>query len=76
MKCPITPKCNDRNAVIQQVFSTKNKPSVLGTYSIDKDGDTTVNQFGRYLVVGGHLKFNKTVLVKKDSYGRPLGAGA
>jgi branched-chain amino acid transport system substrate-binding protein len=66
-------KCNDRQSVISQVYLTKSKPSVLGSYSIDKDGDTTVNQFGRYLVVGGHLKFNKTVLVQKDSYGRPLG---
>jgi len=66
-------QCNNKDAVIKQVFATKNKPSVLGTYSIDKDGDTTVNQFGRYLVKGGKLVFNKTVLVKKDSYGRPLG---
>jgi len=65
--------CSDRQAVIDQVYKTKDKKSVLGTYSIDKDGDTTVNQFGRYLVKGGKLVFNKTVLVKKDSYGRPLG---
>jgi branched-chain amino acid transport system substrate-binding protein len=66
-------KCNDKQAVIDQVFMTKNKPSVLGAYSIDKDGDTTVNQFGRYLVKGGKLVFSKTVLVKKDSSGNPLG---
>jgi branched-chain amino acid transport system substrate-binding protein len=66
-------KCNDRAAVIDQVFKTKNKQSVLGTYSIDKDGDTTVNEFGRYLVKGGKLVFDKAVTVKKDSYGRPLG---
>jgi branched-chain amino acid transport system substrate-binding protein len=66
-------KCNDRNAVIDQVFKTKSKPSVLGTYSIDKDGDATITQFGRYLVKGGKLEFNKTVQVKKDSSGNPLG---
>jgi branched-chain amino acid transport system substrate-binding protein len=66
-------KCNDRAEIIKQVFATKNKKSVLGTYSIDKDGDTTVNEFGRYLVKGGKLVFNKAVIVKKDSYGRPLG---
>lgn len=65
--------CADRNAVIDQVFKTKNKKSVLGTYSIDKDGDTTVNEFGRYLVKNGKLVFQKAVIVKKDSYGRPLG---
>jgi branched-chain amino acid transport system substrate-binding protein len=66
-------KCNDRAEVIKQVFATKNKKSVLGTYSIDKDGDTTVNEFGRYLVKGGKLVFLKAVTVAKDSYGRPLG---
>jgi branched-chain amino acid transport system substrate-binding protein len=66
-------KCNDRQAVIDQVFQTKSKPSVLGTYSIDKDGDATITQFGRYLVVGGKLKFNKTVEVTKDSSGNQLG---
>ncbi|MFL5895846.1 MAG: branched-chain amino acid ABC transporter substrate-binding protein [Thermoleophilaceae bacterium] len=66
--------CNDRQAVIDQVYKTKNKPSVLGSYSIDKDGDTTVNQFGRYFIKNGKLSYSKTVIVKKDSYGRPLGA--
>ena len=67
--------CSDRQGVIDQVFKTKNKQSVLGTYSIDKDGDTTVNQFGRYFVKSGKLSYDKTVVVQKDSYGRPLGSG-
>lgn len=66
-------KCNDRQSVIDQVYKTKNKQSVLGTYSIDKDGDVTTNQFGRFFVKGGKLTYDKTVIVKKDSYGRPLG---
>jgi branched-chain amino acid transport system substrate-binding protein len=66
-------KCNDRQAVIDQVFKTKNKQSVLGTYSIDKDGDVTTKQFGRFVVVGGKLKYDKTVQVAKDSSGNPLG---
>ena len=61
--------------VLAQIFATRNKDSVLATYSIDKDGDTTVNEFGRYLVKNGKLVFDKAVVVKKDSYGRPLGAG-
>jgi branched-chain amino acid transport system substrate-binding protein len=69
-------KCNDRQAVIDQVFATKNLKSVLGTYSIDKDGDTTVNDFGRYLVKNGKLVFLKTVKVQKVSNGNPLGANA
>jgi branched-chain amino acid transport system substrate-binding protein len=66
-------QCNDRQAVIDQVFKTKNKKSVLGTYSIDKDGDVTTKQFGRFLVAGGMLKYDKTVQVEKDSSGNPLG---
>jgi branched-chain amino acid transport system substrate-binding protein len=67
-------KANDRAEVIKQVFATKDRKSVLGTYSIDKDGDTTLNDFGRYLVKDGKLVFNKTVKVQKDSNGNPLGA--
>ena len=66
-------KCNDRQSVIDQVFKTKNKKSVLGTYSIDKDGDVTTNKFGRFYVKNGKLTYDKTVTVEKDSYGRPLG---
>jgi branched-chain amino acid transport system substrate-binding protein len=65
--------CNDRQAIIDQVFKTKNKQSVLGTYSVDKDGDVTTKQFGRFLVAGGKLKYEKTVQVAKDSSGNPLG---
>jgi branched-chain amino acid transport system substrate-binding protein len=67
--------CSDRQAVIDAVYKTKNKKSVLGTYSIDKDGDVTTNQFGRFFVKNGKLSYDKTVIVKKDSYGRPLGGG-
>jgi branched-chain amino acid transport system substrate-binding protein len=68
-------KCSDRAAVVDQVYKTKDRTGVLGTYSIDKDGDVTVNQFGRYLIKGGALEFNKTVTVAKDSYGHSLGGG-
>jgi branched-chain amino acid transport system substrate-binding protein len=66
-------KCNDRQAIIDQVFKTKDKKSVLGTYSVDKDGDVTTNQFGRFLVKNGKLTYEKTVTVEKDSSGNPLG---
>jgi branched-chain amino acid transport system substrate-binding protein len=67
-------KCSDKAAVSAEIYKTKNRKSVLGTYSIDKDGDTTLNDFGRYLVKNGALKFDKTVKVAKDSNGKPLGA--
>jgi branched-chain amino acid transport system substrate-binding protein len=66
--------CNNRQKVIDQVFQTKNRKSLLGTYNIDKDGDTTINDFGRYLVKGGALTNLKSVKVLKDAYGKPLGA--
>ena len=65
--------CGDRQAFIDQVFKTKDKKSVLGTYSIDKDGDVTTKQFGRFLVKNGKLSYDKTVQVSKDAEGNPLG---
>jgi branched-chain amino acid transport system substrate-binding protein len=52
---------DDRNAVIKAFFSTKDKSSVLGTYSIDKDGDTTLTTYGAYIAKGGDLVFNKAI---------------
>jgi branched-chain amino acid transport system substrate-binding protein len=66
-------KCNDRASIVDQVFKTKDKKSVLGTYSIDKDGDVTTKQFGRFLVKDGKLTYDKTVQVEKDAEGNPLG---
>jgi branched-chain amino acid transport system substrate-binding protein len=65
--------CGDRAAIIDQVFKTKDKKSVLGTYSIDKDGDVTTKQFGRFFVKNGKLTYDKTVEVQKDAEGNPLG---
>jgi branched-chain amino acid transport system substrate-binding protein len=55
------------------VFKTKDKKSVLGTYSVDKDGDVTTKQFGRFFVKNGKLTYDKTVEVQKDAEGNPLG---
>jgi len=51
----------DRQKTIDAFFSTKDKSSVLGTYSIDKDGDTTLTTYGAYLAKGGKLVFNKAI---------------
>ena len=64
--------CNDRAAVADQVFKTKDRDSVLGVYSIDKDGDITTSRFGRFLVKNGRLLYDKTVFIERDSYGHPL----
>ena len=46
-----------RSSVIEQLFETHDLPSVLGTYSIDSLGDTTLDRFGVYHVVEGQLLF-------------------
>ena len=66
-------KANDRQAVLDAIYTIKDKKSVVGTYDIDKDGDPTLNKFGRYLVEGGELAFDEAVTVPEDSNGKPLG---
>jgi len=52
---------NNRDDVIKQLFATKNLPSVLGTYSIDQNGDTSVTDYGLYKVKNGTIVFDKVV---------------
>jgi branched-chain amino acid transport system substrate-binding protein len=54
-------KANDRSAVNDQIHQTKDKQSVLGTYSIDKNGDTSLTDYGLYTVKGGTLVFDKVI---------------
>jgi branched-chain amino acid transport system substrate-binding protein len=42
-----------RDAVIDAFFDTRDRHSVLGTYSIDEVGNTTLNRMSGYRVVGG-----------------------
>lgn len=50
----------DRATVLKTIFATRNRHSVLGTYSIDRNGDTTLRQYGAYRVAGGRLVFLRT----------------
>jgi len=43
-------KGNDRSAVLNALFNTKDRHSVLGAYSIDANGDTTLKTYGLYKV--------------------------
>jgi branched-chain amino acid transport system substrate-binding protein len=52
---------NNRQDVINALFNTKNRSSVLGTYSIDKNGDTSITDYGLYKIVGGQPVFDKVV---------------
>jgi branched-chain amino acid transport system substrate-binding protein len=54
-------KGNDRQAVIQQLFATKDRQSVLGTYSIDQNGDTTTTDYGLYKIDNGQLSFDQVI---------------
>lgn len=54
-------KGNDRQAVIDQFFATKDRASVFGTYSINKYGDTTLSDYGAKTVKDGKLVFNKVI---------------
>ena len=41
-----------RPDILKAIFATKDRTSVLGTYSIDKNGDTTLTDYGVYSVNG------------------------
>jgi branched-chain amino acid transport system substrate-binding protein len=52
---------DDRAAVVEQVFATKDRKSVLGTYGIDENGDITLTPYGIYGIEGGKLVFDRTI---------------
>jgi branched-chain amino acid transport system substrate-binding protein len=60
-------KGNDRQAVIDQFFKIKDRDSVLGKYSIDPNGDTTLSDYGGDKVKGGQLVFDKVIKAKTQS---------
>jgi branched-chain amino acid transport system substrate-binding protein len=47
--------------IISALFDTKDRQSVLGTYSIDENGDTTLTDYGVYTIDGGELAFDSTI---------------
>jgi branched-chain amino acid transport system substrate-binding protein len=54
-------ECTDKQAVIDALFQTKGRESVLGTYDIDENGDTTLTDYGVYTIEGGELQFDQTI---------------
>jgi branched-chain amino acid transport system substrate-binding protein len=56
--------CSDRQAMIDALFNTKGRKSVLGTYDIDENGDTTVTDYGVYTIKDSALVFDQTVKAK------------
>jgi branched-chain amino acid transport system substrate-binding protein len=55
------PECTDKQAMIDALFNTKGRQSVLGTYDIDENGDTTLTDYGVYTIKDGELIFGETV---------------
>src|SRR4051794_11552556 len=55
-------KGTDKQAVLDALFATKGRSSVLGTYSFDKNGDTSLTDYGIYKVgTDGNPTFDHAV---------------
>jgi branched-chain amino acid transport system substrate-binding protein len=50
-----------RARIFEELFATRDRQSVLGTYSINKDGDTTLTDYGAYRIENGTLVFDQTI---------------
>ena len=48
---------NDRQTVVNEFFATKNRDSVLGLYSVQADGETTLSRYGADRVQDGRAVF-------------------
>jgi branched-chain amino acid transport system substrate-binding protein len=48
-----------RDAIVKEVFATKDRDSVVGKYSIDENGDTTQRNYGVYEIKGGLLEYQE-----------------
>ncbi len=53
----------DRASVIEAMFATEDRDSILGTYSIDENGDTTLTDYGVFTIDGGDLVFDQKISV-------------
>jgi branched-chain amino acid transport system substrate-binding protein len=57
-------KTGEKADIKKALFETKDRDSVLGKYSIDENGDTTLTDYGAYKVENGELKFDQTIKAK------------
>ena len=55
-------KANDRAEVVKQLFATKDRDSVLGMYSIDANGDTSLTDYGLYVIKDGVPTYEKKIV--------------
>jgi branched-chain amino acid transport system substrate-binding protein len=54
----------DRKAVVEQVFATQDYDGVLGTWSFDNDGDTTLTKLSIQEVEDGEFRLNRILDVQ------------
>lgn len=47
--------------ILKAIYETKDRASVLGTYSIDENGDTSLTDYGVYTIKDGELTFDSTI---------------
>ncbi len=52
---------DDRQKIIDSVFDTKDRDSVIGRYSIEADGETTLSRYGVDRILGGRLVFYRAI---------------
>jgi branched-chain amino acid transport system substrate-binding protein len=51
----------DREAIVRALFATRNRHSVLGAYSINLNGDTSLTDYGRFIIRDGKPKFSRRI---------------
>jgi branched-chain amino acid transport system substrate-binding protein len=49
--------------VLEQIFATEDYKGVLGTWSFDEDGDTTLSELSILRVDGGQFQLDRTLSV-------------
>jgi branched-chain amino acid transport system substrate-binding protein len=55
----------ERQAVVEQVFATEDYQGVLGTWSFDEDGDTTLTKLSVQTVEGGDFQLERVLDVSE-----------
>ena len=54
---------SDRSAVIDEVLATRERQSILGEYSIDEDGDTTLDRTALDAIRDCRISFEREIRV-------------
>ena len=52
---------DDRAAVVDEFFATRDRDSLVGRYSIDPHGDSTLRSYGGFAWRGGRLAFDRVL---------------